>query len=66
MKLRHRIKTNQQPDTTWKAWTDDAKLVVYAKTKVKAIDIVKMLLEDRGKHQNKTLWPRSRPISKKA
>ena len=66
MKLRQRIKTNQQPDTTWKAWTDDVKLVVYAKTKVKAIDIVKMLMEDRGKHQTRTLWPRSRTISKKA
>ena len=54
MKPRLRIKTKQQPDATWKAWTGDARLVVYAKTKVEAMDIVKMILEDRGKYQTRT------------
>ena len=65
MKPNLRIKTRQQPDATWKAWTGDARLVVYAKTKVMAIDIVKMILEDRGKYQTKTLILRNRMIYSK-
>jgi len=60
MKPRLRIMTKQQPDATWKAWTGDARLVVYAKTKVKAIDIVKMIFEDRGKYQTSTSNLRNR------
>ena len=60
MRPRQRIKTKQQPDATWKAWTDGARLVVYAKTEVKAVDIVKMILEDRGQYQVKTLIPRTK------
>jgi len=65
MKPRMRIKSKQQPDGTWKAWNGNARLVVYAKTKVKAIDIVKMILEDRGKYQTKTLILRNRMIYSK-
>ena len=53
MKTRLRIKTEQQPDASWKAWADGERLVVYAKKKVKAIKIVKMFLEDREEDQSK-------------
>ena len=55
VKPRLRIRVKQQPDATWKASTGDASLVVYAKTKKKAIDLVKMIFEDRGKYQTRTL-----------
>jgi hypothetical protein len=61
-----RIKTKQQPDGTWKAWTGDARLVVYAETKVKAIDIMKMIFEDRRKYQTETLIPGTRRNNNKA
>ena len=51
MKPRLRIRIKQQPDGFWKAWTGDARLAVYAKTKAKAIDIVKMIFDDRGMDQ---------------
>jgi len=60
MKPRMRIKSKQQPDGTWKAWTGDARLVVYAKSKVKAIDTVKMIFDNRGNYQIRTLKLRPR------
>jgi hypothetical protein len=55
VKSRLLIKAKQQSDTSWKAWAIGASLVVYAKTKMKAIDVVKMVLEDREKDQIKNL-----------
>ena len=47
------IKAKQLPDATWKAWAVGSRLVVYAKTKAKAIDVVKLVFNDKGKDQTK-------------
>ena len=65
MKTRLRIKAKQQPDATWKAWSGDTRLVVYAKTKVKAVDIVKMILEDRKRPRSRTLMLHTRKNGRK-
>jgi len=50
-----RIKTEQQPDASWKAWAVGGKLVVYSKTKEVATATVKMLLGGKEKQQTKGL-----------
>jgi len=53
VKKRLQIKTQQQPDTTWKVWAVGTGLVVHAKTKEKAIEIVELVLGDGEKDQAK-------------
>jgi len=53
VKKRLQIRTQQQPDTTWKVWVVGAGLVVHAKTKEKAIEILELVLGDGEKDQAK-------------
>ena len=55
MKTRLKIKTEQQPDASWKAWAVGGKLVVYAKTKEVAAATVKMFLGGGENDQTENL-----------
>ena len=47
------IKTKQQPDASWKAWVVGERLIVFARTKKKATNVVKLVFGDREKDQTK-------------
>jgi hypothetical protein len=53
VKKRPQIKTQQQPDTTWKAWAVGTGMVVHAKTKEKAIEMLELVLGNGEKDQTK-------------
>jgi len=47
------IKAKQQPDASWKAWVVGERLIVFAKTKKKATDVVKLVFGNREKDQTR-------------
>jgi len=53
--LKAKIRTQQQPDSTWKAWTVGGRLEVHAETEAKAIDIVKLFFGDDEQDQIKDI-----------
>jgi len=50
-----KIMTEQQPDTSWKAWAVGSCVVVYSQTKENAVATLKMFFEGREKEQTKYL-----------
>ena len=53
MKPSLEIMTEQQPDTSWKAWAVGGCVVVNSQTKENAVATLKMFFEGREKEQTK-------------
>jgi hypothetical protein len=50
------IKTKQQPNASWKAWVVGERLIVFAKTKAKAVNVVKKVFWDGGKDSTRDFY----------